>query len=303
MTHETTSKHLTAVGMGLIRTARPHQWYKQGVLVIGIVFSKNATNIAAWSKLLMAVIAYTAVAGAVYTFNDISDREEDRQHPTKQNRPIASGQVPVWIATCFATLLTGAGFLLSWIVTPLLAAILGVYVAQNMIYSMYLKQVVIVDILVVAIGFVLRAIAGVVAIDIWLSPWLVVCTFLLALVLAIGKRRHELEKNENPSEVRTTLDEYTTRNLDQLLVVTMSSLLMAYALYTFNKANPAMMLTLPFAVFGVFRYHYLIHTSDIAGRPEYLFTDQPSVLNLLFWGIVSVAVLYDVTDQLVGLFS
>ena len=159
------------------------------------------------------------------------------------------------------------------------------------------------DVISVAVGFVLRAIAGVVAIGVFLSPWLIVCTFLLALVLALGKRRHELGASADPERTRETLGSYTTESVDQLLTVATATLLMAYALYTFNRADPTMMLTLPFAFFGVFRYHHLVHTTEIAGRPEYLLTDRPSMLNLALWAATAVAVLYDLPSLLIGVLS
>ena len=158
---------------------------------------------------------------------------------------------------------------------------------------MVLKRVVFVDILVVATGFVLRAIAGVVAINVFLSPWLIVSTFLLALVLAIGKRRNELEITDNPSESRQVLHAYSEGDLDQLLVMTMSTLLMAYSLYTFSRADYAMMVTIPFAFFGVFRYHHLVHTTEVAGQPEYILTDRPSIANFFLWSVTTALVLYD----------
>jgi 4-hydroxybenzoate polyprenyltransferase len=283
---------------GLLREIRPHQWYKQGILLLGIVFSQSVTDAAAWTQVLAAVAAFTAVAGATYVFNDISDVEEDRRHPEKRNRPIASGQVSIPLAAGFAVALLVGGIATAYLVTPLLLGILLAYLAQNALYSLFLKEIALVDVMVVAIGFVLRAVAGVVAIGVFLSPWLIVCTFLLALVLALGKRRHELAAAANPAETRAVLDSYTEETLDQLLIVVTATLLVAYALYTFFRADTAMMLTLPFAFFGVFRYHLLVNTTDIAGRPEYLLTDRPSVVNLACWGVIAVGVLYDVPVRL-----
>ena len=284
---------------GLVREIRPWQWYKQGVMVLGIIFSKNLLNGDAWLSLFVGVFSFTAIAGASYILNDIRDREEDRNHPEKQHRPIASGQVSVSVATGFALLLTICGFGAAYSLGPLFLLVIVAYLGQNALYSLYLKQVVFVDVLVVAIGFVLRAIAGVVAIDVFLSPWLIVSTFLLALVLALGKRRNELELADTPHETRAVLDEYSKDNIDQLLVMTMATLLMAYSLYTFSQTDPTMMVTLPFAFFGVFRYHHLVHTTDIAGQPEYLFTDLPSIVNLLLWGVVTIVVLYNAPEMVV----
>jgi 4-hydroxybenzoate polyprenyltransferase len=189
-----------------------------------------------------------------------------------------------------------SGFGAAYSLGPLFLLVIGAYLGQNALYSLYLKQIVFVDVLIVAIGFVLRAIAGVIAINVFLSPWLIVSTFLLALVLAIGKRRNELALAETPPETRAVLGDYSEDNIDQLLVMTMATLLMAYSLYTFSRTDPIMMTTLPFAFFGVFRYHHLVHTADIAGQPEYVFTDRPSVVNLVLWGLVVIAVLYNVPE-------
>ncbi len=281
---------------GLAREIRPWQWYKQGVMLLGIVFSQNLVNWDAWLSLLIGIVSFTTVASATYIFNDISDLEEDRNHPEKQHRPIASGQVSVTVAAVFGLFLAGIGLGAAYSLGPLFLAILLAYLAQNALYSLVLKQFVFVDVLIVAIGFVLRAIAGVVAIDVFLSPWLIVSTFLLALVLAFGKRRNELEVAANPHETRDVLGEYSENNIDQLLVMVMATLLMSYSLYTFSRTNPTMMATLPFAFFGVFRYHHLVHTTNLAGQPEYLLTDRPSVLNLIIWGIVAIAVLYNIPE-------
>lgn len=284
---------------GLAREVRPSQWYKQGVMLLGIVFSKNVFDLDAWGSLLVGIVAFTAIAGATYIFNDISDLEEDRNHPEKRYRPIASGQLSVPVAAGFAAILVIAGFGAAYSVSPLFLGVLLVYVGQNALYSLYLKRLVYVDVILVAIGFVLRAIAGVVAIDVYLSPWLIVSTSLLALVLALGKRRHELETTANPQETRHVLVEYSKTDVDQLLVMTMATLLMAYSLYTFSRTDPVMMVTLPFAFFGVFRYHHLVYTTDVASQPEYLFSDTPSVVNLLLWGVVSIAMLYNVPERVI----
>ena len=288
---------------GLVREVRPQQWYKQGVLLLGITFSRNLLDPAAWAAVVLAIGAFTAVAGATYVINDISDVEADRNHPEKRHRPIASGQVSIPAAGAFGAALLVTGFGLAFLVGPLLVAVLATYLGQNLLYSAYVKHVVFADVISVAVGFVLRAIAGVVAIGVFLSPWLIVCTFLSALVLALGKRRHELGASMDPQRTRETLGSYTTESVDQLLTVATATLLMAYALYTFNRADPTMMLTLPFAFFGVFRYHHLVHTTEVAGRPEYLLIDRPSMLNLGLWAATAIGVLYDLPGLLVGALS
>jgi 4-hydroxybenzoate polyprenyltransferase len=287
---------------GLVREIRPWQWYKQGVMFLGIVFSRNLLNVEAWLDLLLGAGAFTAVAGASYIFNDIKDLEADRNHPEKQHRPIASGQVSVPVAVVFGALLALVGLGAAYRLGPLFLAVLLAYLAQNALYSLYLKQLVFVDVLLVAVGFVLRAIAGVIAIEVFLSPWLIVSTFLLALVLALGKRRNELEITSTPRDSREVLEEYSEGKLDQLLVMTMAILLMAYSLYTFSRTDPTMMTTLPFAFFGVFRYHHLVHTIDVVRQPESLLTDRPSIVNFVLWAVVAIAVLYNVPELAVEVF-
>jgi len=292
------SRNLTSIISGLVYEIRPWQWYKQSILLLGLIFSRNLFDLLAWAQVIVAIGAFSAVAGAMYIFNDIRDVEEDRKHPEKQNRPIASGQVSIPTAGAFALVLFAGGLYAAYRVAPLLLAVLLAYTVQNVLYTLYLKHVVIVDVMLVAIGFVLRAIAGVVAIDVALSPWLVICTFLAALLLALGKRRAELDRVENPGETRSILAEYTEQTLNNLLVVVLAALVMSYSLYTFFRAGDTMMLTLPFAYFAVFRYHHLVMTSQIQGRPEYLALDRPFVLNLGLWTIVAVAVLYDVPTRI-----
>lgn len=286
---------------GLLYEIRPWQWYKQSILLVGIVFSKNLLNPAAWREVVLAMVAFCAVAGAVYVLNDISDVEEDRKHPEKRNRPIASGQVSVPTAAAFAVALLAGGLWLSAAVDVRFLLVVCAYLLQNVLYSLYLKEVVIVDVMVVALGFVFRAIGGVVAIDVYLSPWLVVCTFLAALLLAIGKRRHEIRTRDVPAETRSTLGEYTDESLDQLLVVAVATLLVSYSLYTFFRAKPTMMFTLPFAYFGVFRYLHLVNTAGIGSAPKYLALDRPFAMNLIVWTAVVVAVLYGAPEQLLEL--
>ncbi|MFC6769502.1 decaprenyl-phosphate phosphoribosyltransferase [Natrinema soli] len=285
---------------GLVKEMRPWQWYKQSILLLGLVFSENLFDPAAVTNVALGIVAFCAIAGTTYIGNDILDIEEDRNHPRKKHRPIASGQVPIPVAVSFAFLLFVGGVTVSWYLGPLFLLVVCTYLAQNALYSSFLKDLVIVDVMVIAIGFVLRAIAGVVAIDVYLSPWLVVCTFLGALMLALGKRRHEMVVSDDPAAARATLAEYTEETLDQLLVVVLAALVVSYSLYTFYRGGMWMMATLPFAVFAAFRYHFLAHTQDLGGDPKFLFGDRPFLVNLVVWGLLVIAVLYDVPPQLIG---
>ncbi|SFS99951.1 decaprenyl-phosphate phosphoribosyltransferase [Halostagnicola kamekurae] len=299
----TTHRRVAVTVSGLAKEIRPWQWYKQGILLLGLVFSGRLFDPVAVTDVTVGIVAFCAIAGATYIGNDIADLEEDRKHPQKKHRPIASGQVPIAVAVTFAAVLFVGGISLSVVLGPLFLLIVLAYLAQNALYSVFLKQVVLVDVMVIAVGFVLRAIAGVVAIDVSLSPWLVVCTFLGALMLAFGKRRHELVVNDDPSASRSILADYTEEILDQFLVVVLTALLVSYSLYTFFGSGVWMMATLPFAFFAAFRYHYLAHTRDLGGDPKFLFADRPFFLNLLVWGLVVVGILYDVPIVLVELFA
>lgn len=283
---------------GLIKEIRPWQWYKQSILLLGLVFSKSLFDPIAITNVAIGIVAFCAIAGTTYIGNDILDVEEDRNHPRKKHRPIASGQVPILVAAAFAVLLFVGGLALSWYLGPLFLLVVCTYLAQNALYSAFLKEIVLVDVMIIAIGFVLRAIAGVVAIDVYLSPWLVVCTFLGALMLALGKRRHEMIRNDDPSASRSTLAEYTEELLDQLLIVVLAALIVSYSLYTFFRGGLWMMATLPFAFFAAFRYHFLAHTRNLGGDPKFLFGDRQFLGNLVVWGLLVIAVLYDVPPQL-----
>ena len=292
---------VVATVSGLVKEMRPWQWYKQSVLLLGLVFSESLFDPIAAMNVAVGIVAFCAVAGGTYVGNDILDVEEDRQHPRKRYRPIASGQVPIPVAATFAALLFVGGLALSWYLGPLFLLAVLAYLVQNALYSAFLKEIVLVDVMVIANGFVLRAIAGVVAIDVALSPWLVVCTFLGALMLALGKRRHEMIVTDDPASSRSILAEYTVETLDQLLVAVLSALIVSYSLYTFFQSGLWMMTTLPFAFFAAFRYHHLAHTRDVGGDPKFLFADRPFLADLVVWGLLAVAVLYDVPSRLLEL--
>lgn len=288
---------------GLVKEMRPWQWYKQSILLLGLVFSKSLFDPVAVTNVVLAIVAFCAIAGTTYIGNDILDIEDDRNHPRKKHRPIASGQVPIPVAVSFAFVLFVSGLALSWYLGPLFFLVVCTYLGQNTLYSSFLKDIVIVDVMVIAIGFVLRAIAGVVVIDVYLSPWLVVCTFLGALMLALGKRRHEMAVSDDPAASRSTLGEYTEETLDQLFIAVLAALIVSYSLYTFFRDGRWMMSTLPFAFFAAFRYHFLTHTQNLGGDPKFLFVDRPFLVNLVIWGLFVLAVLYEVPIRLLEIIA
>ncbi len=279
----------------LLKTMRPKQWTKNLVVFAGLIFSQQAFITGNLMLAVYAFFVFCLLSGAVYLINDLADVKKDRAHPEKKKRPIASGQLTVSAAVtgaAAATLLSLAG---AFVVDMEFGLIALTYFLTTLSYTFKLKNVVIIDVIVIAIGFVFRALAGVVVIDVSLSPWLLVCTFLLALFLALTKRRHELVLlDTNAISHRRILDEYSPAMLDQMISVATSSTVMAYSLYTFTSGHPVyLMATIPFVIYGIFRYQYLAHSKDIGGSPESaLLKDLPMVVNILLWVSTCLVILY-----------
>jgi len=289
----------------LLRAMRPRQWTKNGIVFLALVFSVGQqyqlSDPSTWMTKVLASLAafaaFAAVSSADYLINDIRDIESDRAHPRKRNRPIAAGLLPVRTAWAAAVVLAVAGnagaFALHWQVGLVILA----YTVLMVAYSYRLKHEVLVDLMVIAAGFVLRAMAGALAIEAPISPWLYVVTALGALFLGINKRRAELELLEDgAANHRKILDEYTTDLLDQMASTVTAALLMAYGLYTFTAeglpANHSMMLTIPFVLYGIFRYLYLVHSKSEGGSPEeVLLRDGPIMLTVLGWVVTAAIVL------------
>lgn len=278
-----------------VRVARPWQWYKQAVLLLGIVFSGQAGNPAAWVSVLVGVVSFCTITSGMYVFNDVNDREQDRNHPEKRHRPVASSEIPVVVAVGYGLVLLAIGATLAWSVGLSFVLAAAGYVGVTLAYTAKLKEFVHLDVILIAVGFVLRAVAGVLAVGARISPWLVVCTFLVALMLALGKRRAELGLEDSTS-VRAVNETYTATELDRLLLVVISTLLMSYSLYTFSGARDALVVTLPFAYYSVFRFHHLVHAGRYEGTVQSLFTDRPFLISGLCWAIVTVAILYLVPE-------
>ncbi len=289
----------------LITAFRPHQWIKNGVVLAGLIFSRNAADPRALIQALVAFVVFCAVSSASYLINDVVDLERDRQHPKKRCRPVASGDLPVPLAIGVAIILFLVSF---WVAQRLAAGFAAAVVSYTVLilaYSLVLKGMVILDIMVIAIGFVIRAIAGVEVLrDIdpstEISPWLLVCTLFLALFLAAGKRRQELGLLEDEArEHRRTLSQYSKELLDHIMAVLTAATLIAYATYTIAPGTvarihtPGLVYTVPFVVYGIFRYLYLVVERRGGGNPaEVLVKDTPLLVNTLLWlGTVAV-VLY-----------
>ncbi len=283
--------------IALLRSLRPKHWTKNLLVFAGYLFTiqQNHPPIVLL-RVLAAFGLFCAVTGAAYILNDVMDAERDRMHPRKRKRPIASGAVSVPTALTFALVLAAAAVWASYGLEAYLGLLVTAYVVLTMAYSASLKHVVIVDLLVIAAGFVIRAAAGAVAIHVEISPWLLVCTTLLALFLGLAKRRGELVSLEDGHEHRRTLSEYSAPMLDQMLTVSAAACLMGYFLYTFSpspvtgETHPQMMITVPFVIYGLFRYLFLIHNRDAGASPEQvLLEDKPLLLNTVLY-VVAAAV-------------
>lgn len=277
---------------GLVYELRPWQWYKQLVLVIPVVFSGSADDLSAWLRVIAGALLFSAIAGSTYILNDISDIEQDRNHPQKRHRPIASGVVSIPLALVFVGGLYVLAGVLSWRLDPLFFGLVALYVGQNVVYSYFLKQYLFVDLLSISAGFVIRAVAGIVLISVQLSPWLLLCTFLAALLLGTSKRWGERSETDDPTVIRENLDSYSTQTLRFLFMNISAILLMAYSLYTFFARDLLMMLTIPFAFYAVFRYAHLTFAQEGDSEPIILLLDRQILVNLLLWGITIVIILY-----------
>jgi len=277
----------------LIISLRPKQWYKNVLLFVGIVFSANLLDASMWATVLLAFVYFCMLSGAEYLFNDILDRERDRVHPIKSQRPIASGQLKVSHALLFATLLVVASLVGAYFTVNLdFFIISALYLVLVLLYSLIFKHHVIADVLVVSAGFVIRAVAGALAIDVRVSPWLIVCSFLLALFLAFGKRWHELATlSDKAGNHRPVLDEYSTEIVEQFTGITAGALIVAYLLYTTSTESDFMLITAPFAVYGVFRYLYLLRQKGVAAEPEVVLKDKPILISLALWGLAVIAII------------
>jgi 4-hydroxybenzoate polyprenyltransferase len=266
--------------------ARPRQWSKNLLVFAGIVFAAKLGDAARWGEAAAAFAAYCALSSAAYLVNDVRDREHDRLHPVKRHRPVARGELSVGSAVALAALLAAVAFGVgAWLGLASLG-LLAAFAALQLAYSFGLKHVVLVDVLVIGGLFVIRAAAGAEAVDVRISPWLLLCTALLALFLALAKRRGELVLvggRETPG--RPVLEGYSLELVDQLVSVVAASTVIAYSLYTFTaRDSKALMVTIPFVIFGVFRYLLLVHRDDLGEEPEQvLLTDLPIIAAVGLW--------------------
>lgn len=280
---------------------RPRQWTKNVVLFAALVFDQQLTvgNLPAILRTTAGFLIFCLLSGVVYIINDIVDVEADRQHPDKRRRPIASGKLPIPVARTFVVIVLVVIIPLSVLLSPTFAAIAVSYLLLNLAYSFRIKHIPLLDVFAIALGFVLRVAAGVVLIDVArFSPWLYVVTTLGSLYLGFGKRRAELALLADGANAhRRVLDGYTLPLLDQLITIVSSTTIVAYSLYTFSAPNlpenHIMMLTIPFVMYGIFRYLYLIQVKHSGGAPEdVLLSDRPLQASIILWGISVLVVFY-----------
>jgi 4-hydroxybenzoate polyprenyltransferase len=283
----------------LIKALRPRQWPKNGFVFFGLIFDKQLFILEPFLRTLAGFSLFCLISSAVYLFNDIADVEADRSHPEKKFRPIASGALPINVAMAAALFLTVIALSLGYLLSPIFALILTVYLATNLLYSRWLKHVPILDVLIISSGFVLRVAAGVALITVErFSPWLYMITVLFSLYIGLGKRRAEMNLlADEASAHRKVFEGYTIPLLDQFITIVSGMTIVAYSLYTFSAPNlpenHAMMLTIPFVVYGIFRYLQLIQVGHAAGSPdEVALKDRPLQATVLFWILTVIAIFY-----------
>jgi len=289
--------------VNLFLALRPNQWTKNGVLLAAFIFGywDKTQHIALGPSLLRMVpglLLFCLASSSVYLVNDVRDIENDRVHPTKRFRPIAAGLVNIPTALTTALLLLLFVLAGSWMLAPRFLAVVLAYLVLQLVYSFLLKQVALVDVFVIACGFVLRAIAGAIVTGVTISPWLLLCTFLLALFLALCKRRHEkLIVPDSDTEHRASLGKYDTQLLNQLIAIVSSATIVSYALYTLwpetvAKFGTSMLgFTIPFVMFGIFRYLDLVYRHEKGGRPEkILLTDIPLLTTVFLYGVAVITI-------------
>lgn len=284
----------------LVRSLRINQWTKNFFVFAAIVFSVKFFDLPLLYKVIEAFAVFCLLSSAVYLINDVRDADSDRKHPTKQRRPIAAGEIKPFLAIAVACLLALIGLSAAYALDLPFALTATAYFGLMVVYTFLLRDLVILDTFTIAAGFVLRAIAGVVVIGVAMSPWLIICTILLSLFIALGKRRHELiTLSQGAVEHRRILDEYNPQLLDQLISAVAGSTVMAYSLYTLWPETVAkfgthnLVYSVPFVLYGIFRYLYLIYQKGKGGKPEeILLSDVPLFIDIVLWLTSLLVIIY-----------
>lgn len=282
--------------VGYVKLLRPKQWIKNLFVIAPLVFAKHIFEYNYVIKVIAAFVLFCFISSCVYILNDIIDCDKDRLHPKKKNRPIASGIISKVEGIIVIAVLLPLVLFASFYIDLYFGLVILLYFTNNLLYSLIVKHVVILDTMSIAMGFLLRVIGGALIIRVYISPWILLCTLLLALFLGFSKRRNELVVLEDGAENhRKILEEYSLEFIDNMLSIVTASTVMAYSLYTFstNSGNYYMMLTIPFVLYGIFRYQYIIYKKNEGGSPEEtVLSDIPLIVSIALWGIVSVIILY-----------
>jgi 4-hydroxybenzoate polyprenyltransferase len=282
----------------LFKSMRPQQWAKNALIFVALVFDRQLTNLPSLWITIQGFVSFSLLASAIYILNDLIDVEADRLHPRKRLRPIAAGQLPLWLAYAAVVLFVLQAFVWGSQLSVGFAIVCGVYLVLNLAYSLWLKHIPIIDVIGLASFYVLRVAAGVLLIEVNIfSPWLYLFTTFLALFLGIGKRRAEMLAQKEGGGSRPVLALYTSAYLDQLLLIVLTLMILTYGLYTFSAenlpGNHAMMLTIPFVIYGGFRYLYLVQVSQTGEAPEeILFSDRPIQATLVLWAATILLIFY-----------
>lgn len=283
-----------------ILSLRPRQWTKNLLVFAGVAFAQRIFHVPDLLRATVAFVIFCVVSGVIYIINDVFDRDADRNHPAKRHRPIASGRLSTSAAIAGAMLIGLPGLATAWLLSIPFAITVVAYMLLMILYSTWLKHIVIIDVFAIAAGFVLRAVAGALVIHVEISSWLLVCTILLSLFLGLSKRRSELVILEGEAMGhRRILKEYTPSMLDQMISVVTSSTVVAYALYTLSPDTVAkfnthgLSLTIPFVIYGIFRYLYLVHRHDLGDSPDKLLVeDKPLLIAVALWALAAAVVIY-----------
>ncbi len=297
---ETHAANRGTVVWALIETLRPQQWIKNGFVFAALIFSQSLTRWDRCSQVLLGALVFCFISSTAYVLNDILDAPEDRQHPAKKLRPIAAGRISPAQAGTVGLILGAIALVEAWRLDSRFFGIVVAYLALNALYSTFLKRIVLLDVFIVAAGFLFRVIGGGLVIRVAISPWLIVCTTLLALFIALTKRRHELVLlGDNAPNHRAILANYTPYFLDQLIGIVTASTVVSYALYTLSTdvqtkfPGKRLEITIPFVLFGIFRYLYLVHHDDQGGNPTRVFFTDPVLLSVvIMWAASVVLIVY-----------
>ncbi len=299
-THALAPAHSTRLTHALAKSLRPHQWVKNALVFGGLVFSQRLFDLYSVLLSVQAFLLFCFAASSVYLLNDLNDLDEDRRHPKKKLRPLAAGLIQPSIVAITMGLLAIGSLVGAFLLNAAFGSILALYLVMNVGYSLKLKHVAILDVMIIALGFVLRAVAGAAAIQVTASPWMVLCTLTLALLVGFGKRRNELVVlKEDAASHRACLEGYTVHFLDLMMTISAGAAVVTYALYTMAEetavrfGSHGLVLTTPFVIYGIFRYLYLIHITSEGGDPSKLFvSDKPTLINGFLWLTVSAVCVY-----------